>query len=370
MISKLALKRLTKSDLTLFAWHFRNQPAGNQKAINLNANVFTGQLYPGLREHQGNIGIDMWIAGPAAAEQINLQRKIIKGARYKNWRLDGELIHNPEDASERFNILQPDDVALLGFEGEPIPARVTLVLVGQTAQQDKVLYRGLDGVLANKSMTVVMSDKLGELCDQWNVPQSHPVWLLTRNEDLVEAAMGQAPAVTRLLNRTQTKNMSLDDLRKARRAAEDMGRLGEELVDYHLNTIFEAGRIVKYEWTSNLNAIAPYDFRVERTGAWQKLEIKTTAGDFKREFYLSFGELCEMASGEEEYVIGRVYQASPKGAKLRISQELQAYGRSILDVFTSLPEGVTSNGVTVRPDDLMFGEEISLIMPNGQGSKG
>ena len=104
----------------------------------------------------------------------------------------------------------------------------------------------------------------------------------------------------------------------------------------------------------------------ERTGTWQKLEIKTTAGDFRREFYLSFNELSEMASGEEEYVIGRVYQASPKGAKLRISRELQAYGRSILEVFTALPVGVASNGVTVRPDESMFGDEISLMVPSGQ----
>ena len=271
MISKLALKRLTKSDLTLFAWHFRNRRAGNQKAINLNANVFIGELYPGLREHRDNIGVDMWIAGPAAADQINLQRKIIKGASYKNWRLDGELIHNPEGTPERFNNLQPGDVALIGFEGEPIPTRVTLVLVGQAAQQDKVLHRGLDGVLAGESMIVVMSDKLRELCDQWGVPQSHPVWLLTRDEDLVEAAMGQSTAVTRLLKRPQTQGMSLDDLRKVRRAAEDMGRLGEELVDCHLSGILETGRIAKYEWTSNSNAIAPYDFRVERTQGKRKV---------------------------------------------------------------------------------------------------
>ena len=40
MLKKLAVKRLTASDLTFFVWHFRNQPAGNQKAINLNADVF------------------------------------------------------------------------------------------------------------------------------------------------------------------------------------------------------------------------------------------------------------------------------------------------------------------------------------------
>jgi hypothetical protein len=44
-MKKLALKRLTKSDLTIFEWHFRNRNAGNQKSINLNADVFVNELY-------------------------------------------------------------------------------------------------------------------------------------------------------------------------------------------------------------------------------------------------------------------------------------------------------------------------------------
>ena len=133
MINKLAVKRLTASDLTFFEWHFRNAPAGNQKAINLNADVFSDQLYPSLdnivRKRQYKLGIDLWIAGPAAAQPVNLQRKIIKGASYKNWRLDGEIVHNPEDQPDRFNVLVPGDIALLGLEGDLFPDTVSLVLL-------------------------------------------------------------------------------------------------------------------------------------------------------------------------------------------------------------------------------------------------
>ena len=370
MISKLALKRLTASDLTFFEWHFRNHNAGNQKAINLNADVFTGQLYPQLdiiaRERQNKIGIDLWIAGPAAAEPVNLQRKIIKGTRYKNWRLDGEFVNNPEGTPDRFNILRPGDMALLGFEGELAPDTVTVVLVGQDAPQDQTLFRGLDDVLDTGSMMAVESKALGELCDRLGVPQSHPVWLLVSDENLAEAAMGQAPAVDRLLTRPQSASLSQDDLRAARRAAEEMGRLGEELVDYHLGERLAAGEIADYVWVSDINAISPYDFRIRRTGPWEKLEIKTTAGDFSREFYVSLNELREMVHGEEEYFIGRVYEASQEGAKLRYSQELRAYGQSILDAFSSLPPGVTPNSVTIRPDEAMFGEEINLTEPVDQ----
>ena len=99
MLDKLALKRLTASDLTFFEWHFRNHNAGNQKAINLNADVFIDQLYPALdaivRDRHNKLGIDLWIAGPGAADPVNLQRKIIKGAAYKNWRLDGGVCLQP-----------------------------------------------------------------------------------------------------------------------------------------------------------------------------------------------------------------------------------------------------------------------------------
>ena len=367
MISKLALKRLTASDLTFFEWHFRNRNAGNQKAINLNADVFTGQLYPALdiivRERQNKLGIDLWLAGPGAAEPINLQRKIIKGTTYKNWRLDGEFVYNPEDTPERFNMLRPDDIALLGFEGELSPETVTLLLVSNDAPQDQILFRGLDDILGRHRMMALENTTLGDLCDRLGVPQSHPVWLVVSDEDLTEAAMGQAPAVDRLLKSPRSARLSLDELRMARRAAEEIGRLGEELVDFHLRELFAEGEITDYEWVSAINAIAPYDFLIKRTGSWERLEIKTTTGDFSREFYLSLNELREMVHGVEPYFIGRVYQASQEGAKLRYSQHLRAYGQSILDAFSTLPPGVMSNGVTIRPDEAMFEEEIALTVP-------
>ena len=371
MTPRLALKRLTASDLTFFEWHFRNQRAGNQKAINLNSDVFTGQLYPALdiivKENQGKLGVDLWVAGPDAAEPVNLQRKIIKGTRYKNWRLDGEFIHNPEGAPERFNILRPGDMALIGFDGELSPTTVTLLLIGRNASSDGTLFRGLDEILGSRSMIAIEGDALGELCDQLNVSQFHPVWLLVGDEDLAEAAMGQAPAIDRLWTRPRFAKLPHEDLRIARRASEEVGRLGEELFDSYLDRRRMLGEIEDYEWVSNINAIAPFDFRVQQAGSWEKIDVKTTAGDFSREFYVSLNELREMAHGEGDYSIGRIYEASQEGAKLRYSRKLRAYGRSILDTFSSLPAGVTPNGVTIRPNETMFEGEIELIEPVDPG---
>ncbi len=368
MLYKLALKRLTASDLTFFQWHFVNRNAGNQKAINLNADVLTGEFYPALeavvRERQNKISIDLWIAGPGGAKPVNLQRKIIKGAAYKNWRLDGELVHNPEGAPERFNTLRPDDIALLGFEGELEPDSLTVVLIAKEAAEDRMLFAGLGQTLGERRMMVLDGSELRELCKSRNVPESHPVWLVASDEDLTDASMGQAPAVRRLLSRPRSANLSLEDLRKARRAAEEIGRLGEELVDFHLREAVDAGEIDDYEWASDINAIAPYDFRVQSDGGWSKLEIKTTPGDFFREVHLPLSELREVVHGAEPYRIGRVYRASRGGAKMRVSQELRAYGKSIIDVFAGLPSGVTANGVTIRPDAAMFGVEISLTVPS------
>jgi len=45
---KLSIKRLTRSDLTFFRWQHEHQDAGNQKAINLNRDVFVSELFPAL----------------------------------------------------------------------------------------------------------------------------------------------------------------------------------------------------------------------------------------------------------------------------------------------------------------------------------
>ena len=73
---RLALKHLTRSDLTLFRWHFENENAGRQKAINLNADVFIEALYPALpplaQERDGRLPIDLYIYGPGMASELNL----------------------------------------------------------------------------------------------------------------------------------------------------------------------------------------------------------------------------------------------------------------------------------------------------------
>ena len=366
MIQKLALKRLTASDLTFFAWQFKNQPAGNQKAINLNAAVLTGELYPALDslvlERQKRIGVDLWVAGPDGAAPINLQRKIIKGAAYKNWRLDGELVHNPEGEPGRFNSVRPGDIGLFAFAGELIPDIVILLLVSQDAPHDFELHRGLNETLGTSGMVVFDEASLGLLCRRLGVPESHSVWMIVRDEDLAEASLGLAPAIDRLATKPRFANLTYEDLKSARQQAEEIGRLGEEFVEMYLNGELENGSISDFEWTSKSSPLAPYDFRVKVDGSWRKWEVKTTTGPFNREYYLSQGELREMANGDGSYCVARVYQATRESGLFRVSRDLRPFGQSIISALSNLPSGVLPNGVTISPDDTVFATEVELTV--------
>jgi hypothetical protein len=144
---KLALKRLTSSDLTYFQWHLDNNPAGKQKAINLSRNVFIDVLYPSLQnmvnysESNVRIPIDLYIFGPALAGPYHLKRKIIKADSYKNWRLDGETIRSPEGEPERFMVLKPGDIAVMAFEGDLYPRVLHIDFLAADLDVDRDLLK-------------------------------------------------------------------------------------------------------------------------------------------------------------------------------------------------------------------------------------
>src|ERR1017187_2059527 len=95
MQKRLAVKRLTASDLTIFERQFRKRNAGNQKSINLNADVFIDKLFPFLPEASadtnGRIPLDLYVYGPGHSGAHNLQRKIFKGRSHKSEEHTSEL---------------------------------------------------------------------------------------------------------------------------------------------------------------------------------------------------------------------------------------------------------------------------------------
>ena len=78
---------------------------------------------------------------------------------------------------------------------------MTIVLMANTAEEDKPPFNELDRMLGTRPMMSLDTDTLRELCERLPVSDTHPVWLLVTDEDLVEAGAGIASAVDRLLKR-------------------------------------------------------------------------------------------------------------------------------------------------------------------------
>jgi hypothetical protein len=360
-MSKLALKKLTASDLTLFEWQFRHRNAGNQKAINLNADVFIDALFPALPAlGSDRLPIDLYLYGPAGKGELNLQRKIIKGGAYKNWRLNGEMIHNPDDDSVRFNALAEGDIAILEFNEGISPSQARCVFIAAALTEDAPLHVALAPLLQYRSMTQISERRLEALVREARIPSDHSVHALLLDADLEDASQGGVEAIRHLRRRRGTRRIQRADLLDARRRAEENGHRGEELINGFLQRKVDSGQYESFEWASSTNAVSPFDFLVrDGVAAPEHVEVKSTSGQFERPMHVSLSEIQEMAE-RERYTLYRIYNLTEIGADLRIALNLRAFGQSILDALRYLPAGVSADGVTVTPDVLSFGEIVHL----------
>lgn len=365
MLRRIALKRLTASDLTLFEWHFRNRNAGNQKSINLNADVFIDQLFPSLPEASvemaGRIPLDLSIFGPGHSGVHNLQRKILKGGTYKNWRLDGEYIGNPEAEPGRYNALQTGDLAIFEFQGRILPTAAKLFLISQTLQVDQSLHAELANLLDGRSMMMVSVAQLQGIAGRLN-DDEHPFHELALDAELEDAALHGIKGVRALRRRPATHALTREELQRARRVAEEVGRAGEELVCQLLISQKANGAIRGFVWTADQNAVAPYDFIITQLdGSEVAIDVKSTSGEFERSVHISGAELIEM-SGGRRYDIYRVFGVSETSGTMRITENVGAFAAMILNGINA-PSGVTVDSVSVDTTILPFGAAIQLEVP-------
>jgi Domain of unknown function (DUF3883) len=141
---------------------------------------------------------------------------------------------------------------------------------------------------------------------------------------------------------------------------------GEEFVNTYFDKLKANAKIDNFQWESQENAVAPYDFSFEQGTRKSFLDVKATSGGFERNIHLSFPELLAMRDSAEPYYIYRVYDVQETSAKLRISKEMRAFADSVLKVLAGLPNGVNSDGISVSPSVLDFApEEQSLAIPDG-----
>jgi hypothetical protein len=367
MKRKLCIKRLTASDLTLFEWHFRNRNAGNQKSINLNSDVFVGHLYPALpdiaRQQGGKLSLDLFIAGPGGAAELNLQRKIVKTGSYKNWRLNGEFIHNPPDSPERYNCLRENDFAVMEFRGDVFPDTARIVLLAKEHEADRALVDKLNEIVTK--MVALDREDLANIIEAAQPSPDHPIHEFLIEGDLEDAALGGAVGTRRLLARRSGRLMSREALAAARESAEEIGSIGEEMIDAYLAEQKRNGVIRDYEWTSMANAIAPFDFLITAAdGVPTHVDVKSTSGGFERPLHISFAEVAEMAHTEIAYRIFRVFGISAGGATLRVSEPLQEFAADLMSRFHCMPDGIVIDSISASPARLSFGPPVDLSIPD------
>ena len=363
MTRRLAIKRLTKSDLTLFEWHHKHGEAGNQKAINLNANVFVDLLYPRLARpelgHSQGFPVRLDLLGPGGAAALPLARKIIKGKSYKNWRLNGEFISDPEQDPDRFRVLGPGDLALLDFEGEETPVAIRILLLASRTEVDSPILKALSPLVAAQSMAEVTSSDIEGVLRRASTPEDHAVQSFLLDEALEEAVLGDVDGVRRV--RRTTRAVSKDDLVLARKRIDEVGYSGEVLVNAFLASQLDAGQINDYEWTAFENAISPFDFRINAQVDFVA-EVKSTNRSFGRRIHISTAELHEMAYGEQPCHLYRVFELSETAASLRIAEDTRRVALSILESVQGLRSGVRVDSYSLKPCLFSFGhlETIAL----------
>lgn len=378
MPDQIALKFLRQSDLTLFdpIWQRDNEwlrtgqidRISKQKAINLNAREFLDALYPGVREAARaglkRIPLAVTIYGPNGAGAHEIARKAVLQA--KNWRLNGETIHEPYGQVGRYSGLLEGDLALLRFDGEPQPTAVVIALLSAAAGEGEII-RALMPHMDDTGMRLIGPTELADALDAVGVSREHPVWRLADDADAeaaVERAMeGDETALEEVRRRRRRAGagVSLEQWLRARAAAEATGRAGEELVAEWL------GEKCDYcDWVADAEPLSPFDMLAQGGPlgpGLTYLEVKTTKASFGTRFHLSMGEATFAAEADRPYRIVRVFDAEGDPPHARMSDPINDWARDLLEAGDgAFPEGVRADGFVVDPeaDGLKWGPAIAL----------
>lgn len=349
---KISLKLLTASDLSLFKVHLR---LSKQKAINLNSNVFVDQFYPALQSVYDAIPVELSILGPAGKPAHALTRKVLRSPGSKNWRLDGEFIHDIEEDPDRFCDLRAGDYAVLVFAGDERPKAVQLLLVSQihdTELHDFLkmtwpLKRGQGSMKAlslNDVVSIRGATLISDLVGDDAIQSAH----LGLQENVEEASVKK----WRRISHADVKRRLLD--------ATDTGRLGEELFNMWLRV-----ENIEAEWVSDEFAYAPLDFIVQApwVANWDEcpVDVKSTRVPNNCRFHLSRNELI-YAAANPAYVVARWSGLSSKNALLGLYAGVSDFAANILTVLEQLPEGVKVDSVEVDTVTLvrLFEQQVDL----------
>jgi hypothetical protein len=333
-----------------------------------NADIFVEAFYPTLPELTATLGdvitVSLTIFGPSGASAYTLSRAITKREAYKNWRLNGEFVRDPDGQVGRFDEMAPDDLAVFDFSGEPGPQKLSLLLISANSTNDAQLFATLSPLISGGRKTMIQVSRAQLAAAATGIPETHPIWVLAADPEydaaLEDAALGGVGGAQKLAKKI-AKPVSAATLAAAKASAEKNGRDGEALAWVHLKGMLATGQVSFIEWASDSNAVSPFDFTVVVGGKSVKIDAKSTTGDFARALHMSAAELTE-AAGSDRYDLWRLYKLDEDGACLRIAENIGSTAKEIL-AGISPPAGVTVDSVSIDPKILKWGDEIVINRP-------
>jgi hypothetical protein len=345
-----AVKRLSRSDLSFFRYHY-GVDATHQKSINLNAAVFN-PMFPGL--DRGTFHpVDLHLIGPVDAPAERLQRKVVRSASSKNWRLDGEFVVDPEVVPDRYHRLTDADYAIFKFEGDEQPAVVRCLLVSRADSPERYsAVRDLmtSGGVTEPSMRALTREMLESLGEAFNAEAPGLGFLL--DDALKEGLeLGGGPVEQRGPGPVRAGVGPAVDREAADAfgaAFAETGRRGEGLIAGLLDLQREAGLLSNYRWVSLTNAYAPFDFEATLAdGSSREIEVKTTTNDYEQPIFVSTAEAARLVEKGESYNLYRVYGLTDEGAWMAPVDGLSEPLAAALAAVDGLPAGVATRGFAI-----------------------
>ena len=188
---------------------------------------------------------------------------------------------------------------------------------------------------------------------------------LTISSDIEDLAYGNIPEIDLIPKKRRYLKISKEQLKSNQELISEIGRKGEEYVNFYLKQQKNQGKIKSFEWVSDVDTLSPYDFKINIDGINEILiDVKSTCGEFDRNLFISSNEILTMGDSNRRYDIYRVFCINDftKTAHLRIAENVREFSLPIINSFNKLPTGVKSNGFSVKPSasHLHFGNEITI----------
>jgi hypothetical protein len=353
-LTRVAAKQLTASDLTLFYPQFHKAgQRSKQKAINLNADVFVAQFYPGLRDQFAELHFGLTIVGPGAAPAYTVSRKALRTQGAKNWRLNGELIGNPPDEPDRFDALSEGDIAILAFEGTQQPQQVLMVVL--SADDDAALHAATAAAAqfeGRTTMRAIDEATLRQLMATTRDEYSgvHPLEPLLAADSVEDALYGSPESQeTTVSGDGRGIAVSPESVRRQAMLAGETGQAGEEAFEQWL--LFAGHDEDDFDWVSQSHGRAVFDFVIARP-RWEVVstplyvDVKATRGPHSAPFHMSAAEL-RWAAQNPTYRIARVSELTQESASIKILDGVHTLASRIIEELRSLPNGVKVDSVEI-----------------------